>query len=60
MSLGEVESILGKGLLATESKTSSHVYDIYSWGNSLNGPSVSVTFIDGSAREITADNLNAD
>ena len=30
MSLAQVEAILGKGLLATESKTTSHTYTIYS------------------------------
>ncbi len=60
MSLAQVEAILGKGLLATESKTPSHTYTIYSWGNSLNGPNLSVTFIDGKASDITADNLSAD
>ena len=60
MTLAQVESILGAGKLATESKTSSHVYTIYAWGESLNGPSLSVTFIDGKASDITADNLSAD
>ena len=32
MSLAQVESVLGEGKLATESKTASHVYTIYSWG----------------------------
>ena len=60
MSLAQVESVLGKGKLATESKTASHVYTIYSWGENLNGPNLSVTFIDGKASDITADNLSAD
>ena len=60
MSLAQVESVLGKGKLATESKTASHVYTIYSWGENLNGPNLSVTFIDGKASDITADNLAAD
>ena len=60
MSLAQVESVLGKGKLATESKTASHVYSIYSWGENLNGPNLSVTFIDGKASDITADNLSAD
>ena len=60
MSLDQVESVLGKGKLATESKTSSHTYTIYSWGENLNGPNLSVTFIDGTASDITADNLSAD
>ena len=60
MSLAQVESVLGKGKLATESKTASHVYSIYSWGDNLNGPNLSVTFIDGKASDITADNLSAD
>ena len=60
MSLAQVEAILGKGLLATESKTTSHTYTIYSWGSSLNGANLSVTFIDGKATDITADNLSAD
>ena len=60
MSLAQVESVLGKGKLATESKTASHVYTIYSWGDNLNGPNLSVTFIDGKASDITADNLSAD
>ena len=60
MSLAQVESVLGEGKLATESKTASHVYSIYSWGENLNGPNLSVTFIDGKASDITADNLSAD
>ena len=60
MSLAQVESVLGEGKLATESKTASHVYSIYSWGDNLNGPNLSVTFIDGKASDITADNLSAD
>ena len=60
MSLAQVESVLGEGKLATESKTASHVYTIYSWGENLNGPNLSVTFIDGKASDITADNLSAD
>ena len=60
MSLVQVESVLGEGKLATESKTASHVYSIYSWGENLNGPNLSVTFIDGKASDITADNLSAD
>ena len=60
MSLAQVESVLGEGKLATESKTASHVYTIYSWGDNLNGPNLSVTFIDGKASDITADNLSAD
>ena len=60
MSLAQVESVLGQGKLATESKTASHVYTIYSWGENLNGPNLSVTFIDGKASDITADNLSAD
>ena len=60
MSLAQVESVLGKGKLATESKTTNHVYTIYSWGENLNGPNLSVTFIDGKASDITADNLPAD
>ena len=60
MSLVQVESVLGEGKLATESKTASHVYSIYSWGDNLNGPNLSVTFIDGKASDITADNLSAD
>ena len=60
MSLAQVESVLGEGKLATESKTASHVYSIYSWGENLNGPKLSVTFIDGKASDITADNLSAD
>ena len=50
----------GHSKLATESKTSSHTYTIYSWGENLNGPNLSVTFIDGTASDITADNLSAD
>ena len=60
MSLAQVESVLGEGKLATESKTASHMYTIYSWGENLNGPNLSVTFIDGKASDITADNLSAD
>ena len=60
MSLAQVESVLGEGKLATESKTASHVYSIYSWGENLNGPNLSVIFIDGKASDITADNLSAD
>ena len=60
MSLAQVESVLGQGKLVTESKTASHVYTIYSWGENLNGPNLSVTFIDGKASDITADNLSAD
>ena len=60
MSLAQVESVLGPGKLATESKTASHVYTIYSWGEKLNAPNLSVTFIDGKASDITADNLSAD
>ena len=60
MSLAQVESVLGEGKLATESKTASHVYSIYSWGENLNGPNLSATFIDGKASDITADNLSAD
>ena len=60
MCLAQVESVLGEGKLATESKTASHVYSIYSWGENLNGPNLSVTFIDGKASDITADNLSAD
>ena len=60
MSLAQVESVLGEGKLATESKTASHVYSIYFWGENLNGPNLSVTFIDGKASDITADNLSAD
>ena len=60
MSLAQVETILGEGKLATESRTASHVYTIYSWGENLNGPNLSVTFIDGKASDITADNLSAD
>ena len=60
MSLAQVESVLGEGKLGTESKTASHVYSIYSWGENLNGPNLSVTFIDGKASDITADNLSAD
>ena len=60
MSLAQVENVLGEGKLATESKTASHVYTIYSWGENLNGPNLSVTFIDGKASDITADNLSAD
>ena len=60
MSLVQVESVLGEGKLATESKTASHVYSIYSWGENLNGPNLSVTFIDGKASDITADDLSAD
>ena len=58
MSLEQVESVLGKGKLATESKTASHIYTIYSWGNSMTAPNLSVTFIDGKASDITADNLS--
>ena len=60
MGLAQVESVLGQGKLVTESKTASHVYTIYSWGENLNGPNLSVTFIDGKASDITADNLSAD
>ena len=60
MGLAQVESVLGGGKLVTESKTASHVYTIYSWGENLNGPNLSVTFIDGKASDITADNLSAD
>ena len=60
MGLAQVESVLGEGKLVTESKTASHVYTIYSWGENLNGPNLSVTFIDGKASDITADNLSAD
>ena len=60
MSLDQVESVLGKGKLATESNTSSHTYTIYSWGANLNGPHLSVPFIDGTASDITADNRSAD
>ena len=60
MGLAKVESVLGQGKLVTESKTASHVYTIYSWGENLNGPNLSVTFIDGKASDITADNLSAD
>ena len=60
MSLAQVESVLGEGKLATESKTTNHLYTIYSWGENLNGPNLSVTFIDGKASDITADNLSAD
>ena len=60
MGLAQVESVLGQGKLVTESKTASHVYTIYSWGENLNGPNLSVTFIDGTASDITADNLSAD
>ena len=60
MGLEQVESVLGEGKLVTESKTASHVYTIYSWGENLNGPNLSVTFIDGKASDITADNLSAD
>ena len=60
MSLAQVESVLGEGKLATESKTANHVYTIYSWGENLNGPNLSVTFVDGKASDITADNLSAD
>ncbi len=60
MGLVQVESVLGQGKLVTESKTASHVYTIYSWGENLNGPNLSVTFIDGKASDITADNLSAD
>ena len=60
MGLAQVESVLGEGKLVTESKTASHVYTIYSWGENLNGPNLSVTFIDGKASDITADNLSDD
>ena len=60
MGLAQVESVFGEGKLVTESKTASHVYTIYSWGENLNGPNLSVTFIDGKASDITADNLSAD
>ena len=60
MGLAQVESVLGQGKLVTESKTASHVYTIYSWGENLNGPNLSVTFVDGKASDITADNLSAD
>ena len=60
MGLAQVESVLGQGKLVTESKTASHVYTIYSWGENLNGPNLSVTFIDGKASDITADNLSDD
>ena len=60
MGLAQVESVLGEGKLVTESKTANHVYTIYSWGENLNGPNLSVTFIDGKASDITADNLSAD
>ena len=58
MSLEEVEALLGPGKLATESKTASHIYTIYSWGNSMTAPNLSVTFIDGKASDTTADNLS--
>ena len=54
MNLDEVEKVLGPGKLVSETKTEKHVYDLYAWGDPLNGTSVSVTFIDGSASEISA------
>ena len=54
MNLDEVEKVLGPGKLVSETKTEKHVYDLYAWGDPLNGTSVSVTFIDGSASEINA------
>ena len=54
MKLDEVEKVLGPGKLVSETKTEKHVYDLYAWGDPLNGTSVSVTFIDGSASEINA------
>jgi hypothetical protein len=54
MNLPEIENVLGPGKLVSETKTEQHTYNIYAWGDPLNGASVSVTLIDGRASEINA------
>ena len=54
MSLKQVLEVLGSGQEVSQTKTDAHTYTIYSWGDSLKGPSVSVTFIDGIASEVNS------
>jgi len=54
MNLSELENVLGPGKLVSETKTEQHTYNVYAWGDPLNGASVSVTLIDGRASEINA------
>ena len=54
MRVKQVLEVLGPGRQVSETKTDAHTYTIYTWGNSLTGPSVSITFIDGIASEVNA------
>ena len=54
MTLKQVLAVLGSGHEVSQTKTDAHTYTIYSWGDSLKGPSVSVTFIDGIASEVNS------
>ena len=54
MTLKQVLAVLGSGHEVSQTKTDAHTYTIYSWGDSLEGPSVSVTFIDGIASEVNS------
>jgi hypothetical protein len=54
MRIKQVLEVLGPGQQVSETKTSAHTYTIFTWGNSLAGPSVSITFMDGIVSEVIA------